>query len=307
MPPKPATYTMAGRYAKAGMGQRVSGSGARDFGVRLGSGRFPSDGVQHAQNVRLEGEWLRWEPPDISGVPSWGIGPYVDQTGMLDSFLRISDGEGVRRFAQRYGPLALCAPHGLPVEHQPLSAYGLKPEDFKNREDYQELRDDFELRDILEGENWGRDLRWIGCDLPIRPRERVSDWLRFASQANAVVSAAAASHNNKRPKRNDLLIVQQDLLGRQPTGSDLFADFWLGKRLRVPKDQQQLSFAHASPLAHLMDWLMMTVNEWLSLGGVVPRLAQTPSGKRTVMLKGGNFGILALQMGYAITATPGLA
>jgi hypothetical protein len=45
--------------------------------------------------------------------------------GMLSRFLTIRSDADVRRFAERYGPLALCK-HGEPASHKPIEIYGAR-------------------------------------------------------------------------------------------------------------------------------------------------------------------------------------
>ena len=93
-------------------------------------------------------------------------GEGIDYTGALGAFLRIKDADGVREFARRYGPLALCA-HGVPATHNPT------------------------VDDPV-----GID-RGLGC----RPvyTEPVAAWLRLAAQARAILDVAASLHHNRRP------------------------------------------------------------------------------------------------------------
>jgi len=131
---------------------------------------LPPRGRRRPRALRLDGDRLVYRPGTAAA------GEAIDYTGALGAFLRIKDTDGVREFAQRYGPLALCA-HGVPATHNPT------------------------IDDPV-----GID-RGLGCR-PIRRTtddgedeytEPVAAWLRLAAQARAILDVAASLHHNRRP------------------------------------------------------------------------------------------------------------
>jgi hypothetical protein len=61
----------------------------------------------HPQRVDLVDGRVRWWYSSSPRRPS--------TKGMLEAFIRLTDAQGVRSFVKRYGPLGLCAGHGMPV------------------------------------------------------------------------------------------------------------------------------------------------------------------------------------------------
>ncbi len=131
---------------------------------------LPPQGRRRPRALRLDGDLLVYRPGTATA------GEAIDYTGALGAFLRMKDADGVLKFAQRYGPLALCA-HGVPATHNPT------------------------IDDPV-----GID-RGLGCR-PVRRTaddgedeytEPVAAWLRLAAQARAILDVAASLHHNRRP------------------------------------------------------------------------------------------------------------
>ena len=97
---------------------------------------------------------------------------FVDPKGMLDAFVRIKDGQGVLRFAQRYGVLGLCAKgHPPRPEHRGPWFYAEEC--------------------IPEG--------WPNCPW----HETVEHWLMYIGRANALLKIAAALHQSDTTLQSD--------------------------------------------------------------------------------------------------------
>lgn len=88
----------------------------------LSAGDFPLAAPWAPWEVELSADSLLWRMPDDKPVE----GRTVNPAGMLDFFLRIKDGPGVARFAERFGVLGICK-HGraegawLPPVHAKLA------------------------------------------------------------------------------------------------------------------------------------------------------------------------------------------
>lgn len=156
----------------------------------LGEGRIalPVAGLQVPPYLEIRDDELYWawvEPGTIKGELSfdrYGASP----DGLLDEFLKIKDGSGVLRFAERYGPLGLCE-HGLPASHNAPAM----PKPY---------------------------LPYTGClprsvdTRPFQPpiawwfvfRESVEEWLSFVEQAGTLLALAEMVKWGKRPTEDDI-------------------------------------------------------------------------------------------------------
>ena len=153
----------------------------------LGVSHFPTSEIPLPQDVRLDGETLRYR---LAPLEELQVLSGTDR--MLDHFVRIETAEDVLDFAQLYGPLHLCT-HGLPWAH------------------------------IYEPDEGFRDL-WVAdrssCERPFE--ERVEDWFKWVACARGLLSASATLHSDMRPGVADWEGISRGLSPTADGGEALF-------------------------------------------------------------------------------------
>ena len=125
---------------------------------------------------------------------------------MLGLFIRIRDGEGVLRFAQRYGVLFICD-HGIPASHNPGGGVYLDKDT------------------SCKPQGWPDD-----------PREPVDCWLRYARLADALLDIGYALHNGQMGDTKDWETIYQNLPDPNQTfavDSSVMAHFALSSAVQV--------------------------------------------------------------------------
>ena len=164
---------------------------------RLARFPFPLSGVCPARVSGLDGDDLAW----VFTMHMCYHGD-VSTDEMLDYFTRIKDGDGVLRFAKRYGTLSLCR-HGY-YRHEDVKEC---PEPPTSR---------FHLR---------------GYEEALLCKEPLSGWFRHVEVFNSVLRVGAALHSNEIPSAADWQIIQADELLGYPL-----------RRLASPPDWKSLGY-----------------------------------------------------------------
>lgn len=233
--------------------------------------------------VRLDDDALVWDLWNIKKT-------YRPGPGLLEEFAELADApnDTILMFAKRRGVLQLCE-HDLPSSHNAAPSGGiLWPQDPMAycHERMRRRGGPFSTIKALTSAP-------IVCSEPIRV------WRAFAREAGALVRLAAALHG-----------------GRQRAAAD-----WHTIYARDPRVQAQLAGRSTPWWSHdrhrqniLMERMLIArkASDWIELGNVrlvsnwvgrVPgiQFAATMQGRMTL------FGALALQLLFAISATPGLA
>lgn len=169
-----------------------------DGGGRLARFPFPLNGVCPATLSGLDGNDLVW----VFTMHACYHGD-VNTAEMLDYFIKIKDGNGVHRFAQRYGVLSLCR-HGL-----------YKHEDDKECPDprsHSRIR----LPDAEEE--------------AFLFREPLSGWFRHVQVVNAILRVGAALRLDKAPSAADWQSIEADELLGYPLRCPASPRDWEGLR-----------------------------------------------------------------------------
>lgn len=152
------TSTGQGGYERAAI--------ADGAGLLGGWSRLNLDWVFIPRRAWLDGGELHYDM--AVALPS--VSPHhdrkVDPKGALDSFIRITDAEGVLRFALRFGVLGLCK-HELPASHNPPPP-------------------------ILSS-----DSTRSGCQA--MAKEPIAAWLLYVGQARALMNIAARLQDEGKP------------------------------------------------------------------------------------------------------------
>jgi len=132
-------------------------------------------------SLRLEGDRLIWLFRDQAKPDAQPL--FADPKGALDAFRDIRDGEGVLRFARRYGVLGLCE-HGLPVSHNPPPVPAQEEESSR----------------MCYPLGWGSGMYW----------EPIERWLHFVRVAMALVRIAARLHAETASDPGDWVTLYED-------------------------------------------------------------------------------------------------
>ena len=141
--------------------------------------------------------WSHWWDPRTERPPSDAVEANtrttidpekpVNESGMLDAFVRIADASSVLRFAERYGVLGICE-HGLPDSH------ALPPLPIPDR--------------------WPGCRAWKELDYLLYA-EPVDIWLRFVAQMRALLSLAVDLRAGSPGRTDDWRLAYSQLLWRE--------------------------------------------------------------------------------------------
>ncbi len=191
---------------------------------------------------------------------------------VLEGFVKLADApaEKVLDYARRFGVLGICE-HGVPASHNrgPFPPQ-LGPQTACRPLGYFDFLD----RDRSEG------LAARACWEPVEV------WWRFARQARAMLDIAAHLHQDQRPRAESWRTLWASSLGWTEGEPEPWKDW----------DSEDARRELADPL-----------NMWLALGVAPPLLRWEGSGPPAVLLGGGLFGTLAVQLMSAVTRTRGLS
>ena len=157
-------------------------AGMTDDEGRLARFAFPLTGVCPAVLSAIEGDDLAW----VFTVHAC-YHAEVSTDDMLDYFTRIKDGDGVLRFAKRFGVLSLCQ-HG-----------------YYQHEENKECPEPRLPSKLLPPD--GEEERFLF-------KEPLSGWHRHVEVVNAILRVAADLHQFKSPSTTDWQIIQaNELMG----------------------------------------------------------------------------------------------
>jgi hypothetical protein len=194
-----------------------------------------------------------WHGPDVERVNGLPASQYVKwqvaqpTSGlMLRRFIELADGDDVLAFARRWGVLGICA-HDRPRTHRATPAqFPINDRDSQTES----------LQQLCYPRGWFE----AECSEPI------GVWLRYAGQALAVLSIAAALRGGTPPTREDW----QALYGDDP------------------------DFAKYDFERDAGSWLESVLNQWLVLSDTRPRVVLKP--KPHIILVSGLFSAITLQL-----------
>ena len=206
-------------------------------------------GVPDALDLDREGD----EPVLVWGELWPNVAP--DNGKLFERFLGLAEAQPkqVLAFARRYGILNLCQTHRLPYEHCRMQSH-----------QQDERR----------------------CE-PMLQREPVSEWLRFAKNAQLLLRVAAALHRGEVGDREDWLALFAFEFASP--GAELFT----GNVIRKP----------ACAGIYLKYYLDM----WLSFGGVRPLFEWCGDRPRIVLGGAGFFGAVAMHLVLTVCRMDGFA
>jgi len=106
----------------------------------------------------------------------------VETEELLDAFLRLAQtpDDGILEFAKRYGPLRLCARHGVLECHRPMGTWGTTTDPIASTD---------EIMNFDYASTWCRAK--IESDSPRRYSEPLSLWRRHAQEARDLLEIAS--------------------------------------------------------------------------------------------------------------------
>ena len=216
--------------------------------------------------VRLDGDRLVWTPPSREAERE----PAVSE-GLLLAFLKIRDADGVLRFAQRYGVLAICE-HGWPASHRPIPY----PHPYALQRGAEGILYYLPENNVTGFTQEYEPVSWcvpLGSDGG-QPWEPVARWLHFVGQASTILNLAAVL-NGSRPRR-----------AGQAAWEGLF-------------DVRVAQRCAGQPVEEQRRLLAACVEEWLALGRPILRLSWSERMPQ-ISIAAGTFGLLASQLAAAV-------
>lgn len=199
-----------------------------------------------------------------------------DDRGILNAFVRLADAvkpQAFLRFARRYGPLELCAEHGLPVSHTagdreierdaPLGACG-------------------PWRFVLAHGRGGAGAEYDGVPVAL--------WREYARDVRAVLGAAAALHRGEPISGEDW-----------PTFA---AAYWRARRGKEPPADPP---AWRGDVEQEREHVGMLLDLWIERAGVRPRYTWTGALPNIGLGGGGVFGAVIRQLAFSVAKVRGVA
>jgi len=265
----------------------------------LGSGFLPTNQPRAPEDVRLDGDVLRWRAKQAEG----GSGPelrlfgeLVNPTGMLDSFVRIRGAAEALRFAKRYGVLGICE-HELPSSHDvPCEPRGWPDNCWEP------------LRTWFKYVEQARGLLVIASALHLENHQTVENWVsafgfgpyfEFLRESQKVVwenleemrAVGVDAAREGLPEAAGAIEAKVEDLGRVQSDSDELAKELAGF-VRIPTESREFAWFY----------LCRLVEVWLDNGRVRTGLSwmEQDAGPHLV-LSGGTFGHLGLQLAAAVS------
>jgi len=229
--------------------------------------------------------FVAWPWPRREGVGeqnarlyAWSSSKFVDDRGILDSFVRLADEERPEpflAFARRYGPLELCAEHGLPVVHAPDVPRASSEEGRRSRPPWP---CDSWLFVYESHKHWG-----VPVDL----------WRQYAMEVRAVLIAAASLHQDE-PMPEDAWSVLElaPLRGfprKRASGRPPYWHAWRGN------------------VAGEREFLGMLISIWIDHARLMPTFEWTDTLPYIGLGGGGTHGAIIRQLVFAVAQVRGVA
>jgi len=247
----------------------------RDGQSSLGDPAFPLVNVVIPKYIHLEDGKLFWGwtgPYDQLG-PMWGMEELwagVDLKALMALGMTTGPPPAVSPKRMLDAFIAIKNPEEVLRFAQTYGVLGLCAEGEPPRPEHRQTK--YSQACIPEG--WPRTL-WY---------ERVDHWLMYVRQTNAIVKIAAALHNEKLTNDSDWKEAVD-------------TPFWANT------DVSNLS---RSSREHQLEYLAVVIDRWLRIGDIRPTFSWTSSRPR-IRLAGSTFGILGLQLMFAVSKSQGLA